>query len=157
MGHTKICLVRFRSDPSRNRNRVRARGHKDYCFYGMITDTVMFLILPWSPQVLRQIATLSREYIHLHIDSFAKKSYKRGSWWGVPNPSSQLIFSPNPSSQLLEFLQSQPIIRHFLQIPKSQLFLGKQSQFPAIYEGQSQVPVNGHQDPHKIMQWASLH
>ena len=25
---------------------------------------------------------------------------KRGSWWGVPNPSSQLIFSPDPISQL---------------------------------------------------------
>ena len=28
--------VRFRSDPSRNRDGVRARGHKDYCFYCMI-------------------------------------------------------------------------------------------------------------------------
>ena len=72
----------------------------------------------------------------------------RGSWWGVPDPSSQLIFRPNPSSQLLHFLQSQSIIREFGQIPKSQLILGKQSQFPAIFEGQSQVPVIGHQDPH---------
>ncbi len=47
---------------------------------------------------------------------------------GVLNPSPQLIFSPNPSSQLLKFLQSQPIIREFWQIPKSQLILGKQSQ-----------------------------
>ena len=48
-------------------------------------------------------------------------------------PQSELIFSQNPSSQLhvLEFLQPQPIILEFLQIPKSQLILGKQSQFPA--------------------------
>ncbi len=66
---------------------------------------------------------------------------------GVPNPSSQLIFSQNPSSQLLEFLQSQLIIRKFRQIPKSQLIFGNKSQFPAIFKGQSHVPVNGHQDP----------
>ncbi len=66
---------------------------------------------------------------------------------GVPNPSSQLIFNLNPSSQLHEFLQSQPDIREFWPIPKSQLILGKQSQFPAIFDGQAQVPVNGHQDP----------
>ena len=35
-GPAKHVHVRFRSDPSGNRDGVRARGHKDYCFYGMI-------------------------------------------------------------------------------------------------------------------------
>ncbi len=41
-----------------------------------------------------------------------------GSWWGVPNPS----------SQLLEFLESKPNIHESWPIQKSQLILGKQSQ-----------------------------
>ncbi len=52
---------------------------------------------------------------------------------GVSNPSSQLILSPNPSSQLLKFLQSEPNIREFWPISKSQLILEKQSQLPAIF------------------------
>ena len=32
-GPTLHMRVRFRSDPSRNRDGVRARGHKPYCFY----------------------------------------------------------------------------------------------------------------------------
>ena len=58
---------------------------------------------------------------------------------GVPNPSSQLIFRPNPSSQLLDFLQSQPIIREFWQIPKSKLILANpRSQLTGIG-----TPVHG--------------
>ncbi len=35
-GSTLDMRVQFRSDPSRNGDRVRARGHKDYCFYCMM-------------------------------------------------------------------------------------------------------------------------
>ncbi len=35
-GPVQHVHVRFCSDPSRNRDGVRARGHKDYCFYGMM-------------------------------------------------------------------------------------------------------------------------
>ena len=63
--------------------------------------------------------------------------------------SMQFQFPVNflPKSQLLKFLQSQSNIREFRLIPESQLIWGKQSQFPGIFEGESQVPVNGHQDP----------
>ncbi len=36
-GPAQHVHVRFRSDPSRNRDGVRARGHKPYCFYSMIS------------------------------------------------------------------------------------------------------------------------
>ncbi len=36
-GPTLHMHVRFRSDPSRNHDGVRARGHKPYCFYCMIS------------------------------------------------------------------------------------------------------------------------
>ncbi len=58
-----------------------------------------------------------------------------GSWWGVPNPSSQLIFSPNPSSQLVEFMQSQPIIREFRQIQKIPANFGKAIPVPSYFWG----------------------
>ncbi len=35
-GPAKHAHVRFRSDRSRNRDGVRARGHKPYCFYSMM-------------------------------------------------------------------------------------------------------------------------
>ncbi len=60
---------------------------------------------------------------------------------------SQFPVNFQPKSQLLEFLQSQRNIREFQAIPKPQLILGEQSQFPAIFEGKSQVPVDRHQDP----------
>ena len=75
---------------------------------------------------------------------------------GVLNPSSQLIFSPNPSSQLINLLKSQPNIREFWPIPKSQLISVKQSQVPAIFKGQSQLPANGHQDPHTPVESRAL-
>ncbi len=37
-GPTLHMRVRFRSEPSRNRDGVRARGHKPYCFYCMIGE-----------------------------------------------------------------------------------------------------------------------
>ena len=37
-GPALYTCVRFRSDPSRNHDGVRARGHKPYCFYSMIYD-----------------------------------------------------------------------------------------------------------------------
>ena len=48
-------------------------------------------------------------------------------------------FYPKSQFQLLIFLPSQPNIREFWPIPKSPLILGKQSQFPASLEGQSQL------------------
>ena len=36
-GPTLHMCVQFRSDPSRNRDGVRSRGHKDYCFYCILT------------------------------------------------------------------------------------------------------------------------
>ncbi len=51
----------------------------------------------------------------------------------------------------VNFLQFQPNIHKFWPIQKSQLFLGKQSQIPAIFKGQSQLPANGHQDPHVVV------
>ena len=69
----------------------------------------------------------------------------RGSGWGIPNPSSQLIFRTNPSSQLSVFLTI-PVT--FRPIRKSQQILGKESQLPVIFWGQSQLPFNGHLDPH---------
>ncbi len=35
-GPTLYICVQFRSDPLRNRDGVRARGHKPYCFYSMM-------------------------------------------------------------------------------------------------------------------------
>ncbi len=35
-GPTLHMCVQFRSDPSRNQDGVRGRGHKPYCFYCMI-------------------------------------------------------------------------------------------------------------------------
>ncbi len=40
-GLAKHVHVRFRSDPSRNRDGVRARGHKPYCFYSMIWSPIL--------------------------------------------------------------------------------------------------------------------
>ncbi len=40
-GPTLHMHVRFCSDPSRNNNGVRARGHKPYCFYCMIRPTIL--------------------------------------------------------------------------------------------------------------------
>ena len=63
-----------------------------------------------------------------------------GSWWGVPNPSSQLIFTLNPSSQLLKFLQSQTNIRELWPIPKSQLILGNIE--PSTFESIEKNPTS---------------
>ncbi len=37
-GPTLYMCVKFRSDPSRNGDGVRARGYKPYCFYCMIRE-----------------------------------------------------------------------------------------------------------------------
>ncbi len=102
---------------------------------------ILFRRLPFQKWISRN----SSLYLRKRVLKFCGQG--RGSWWGVPNPSSQLIFSPNPGSQLLNFLKSQSNILECLPIRKYQLILGKQSQFSASCEGQSQVPVNRHQDP----------
>ncbi len=75
------------------------------------------------------------------------QALKEGHDGGYQIPVPSYFFVPNPNSQLLEFLQSQPNVREFWPIPNSQLIFGKQSQFTAIFEGQSKVPVNRPQDP----------
>ncbi len=44
-GPTLHTCLRFRSDPSRNRNGVRARGHKPYCFYSMIYINMLDFVM----------------------------------------------------------------------------------------------------------------
>ncbi len=38
-GPAQHVHVRFGSDPPRNRDGFRARGHKPYCFYSMMLNT----------------------------------------------------------------------------------------------------------------------
>ncbi len=62
-----------------------------------------YVLHGWNPShfVNTKFRSVLISYLFMH---------GRGSWWGVPNPSSQLIFRTNPSSQLSIFLQSQSII-----------------------------------------------
>ena len=60
--------MRFRSDPSKNGNGVRGRGHKDLCFYCMIIDRL------WKAgSSLKNY----QKYLAEYLNSFTEK-------WKVP-------------------------------------------------------------------------